>query len=136
MKIGAGSGLLEGILLHNSQGSLHLYAVEVPSCSVKYLDSSRVIRVPSTSSVHVDTTFTEVTLLFVYPRRVALVAEYCSTYGVTGVVRQAILLTHAEDAKHAEEAFSAIFSVVKHIKDSGLPEYETLVVASCPILHK
>ncbi|KXT06180.1 hypothetical protein AC578_1414 [Pseudocercospora eumusae] len=129
--IGCGTGLLEAHLLRQSCSALRIYGVEVPSCHVKYLPAHRVLRVPSTAALHTDAAFAEV-ILFVYPRNTHLIAEYCSAYSVNGALEQAMVIVHSSERHHAEHALSTAFTNVELVTDSGLPEYEVFLVASCP----
>ncbi len=59
---GAGSGLLEALLLHASSGGLELYGVEVASCQCPFLPDERVLRVPGTRALHADAVLASVVM--------------------------------------------------------------------------
>ena len=75
LEVGSGSGLFEQLLYEHSEGTINIYGVEVPSCVNKYLPADRMLRVPDTRAVHADVVMAE-TILFVYPRSRALIAQY------------------------------------------------------------
>lgn len=130
-QIGAGSGLLERALLDHG---VNVQAVEVISCPNLYLPEERMLRVPTSSSLHSEAMVADV-LLFCYPRAIGLVEQYLSSQGAAD---QIILITHRDEWSTYRTLLLAGFKSVVDVPSSSngnpvLPEYEVLCLASSPI---
>jgi hypothetical protein len=134
LSVGCGQGLLEEILLQRSEPTLELYGVEVESCQNKFLREDRLLRVPSTHSVHSDGILAEA-LLFVYPRDLQLMALYVRTF-VRGALRMLVWLGPTHEASEAEKMLLSSFFSLEVIGRPALSAYETLLIASFPRLPR
>ncbi|EME50380.1 hypothetical protein DOTSEDRAFT_118435 [Dothistroma septosporum NZE10] len=130
LSVGSGSGLLEELLHLQTNGSINIYGVEVPSCRSVYLPEDRTLRVPSTTSVHADAILAE-TLIFCYPREPSLIAKYVDEFG-SGALAQIVLIVNHNDWNGLSDILHDCFSTVELVDSAGLPGYEVLVVASAP----
>ena len=135
LSIGSGSGLLESLLLQyrdavGEETFLDLHGVEVPTCVNKYLPEDRLLRVPSTNSVYHDAMFASA-LIFVYPRQVSLLAQYLDAC-LNGVLEKILWLGHRSDWVDTEKLISTAFGSIEYFEDSGIAEYEVLVIATEP----
>lgn len=135
LSIGCGSGLLEAMLLRAARTSgraLGLSGVEVPSCVVHYLTAESVLRVAGTRDLHPEAMLAT-TLMFVYPRKPALVASYikdCSN----GALECVVWIGPSSDWQDSQHLLSRTFTDVKVWEglEAGLPTYELVAVASGP----
>lgn len=87
-------------------------AVEVVSCPNLYLPAERVLRVPTSSSLHAEAMLAGV-LLFCYPRSLGLVEQYVSRFVCFGAPdRVVIIVSKLKYERHREclEAHSQILS--------------------------
>ena len=134
LSVGSGSGLLEAAILEHGRNELAhdmlLHGVEVPSCTNKYLPNDRLLRVPTSSTIHEDAASASA-LMFVYPRQVILVAAYLDTCK-SGVLEQVLWLGHRSDWADYEELLSTHFKTLEYYEDAGVAEYELLVIAIVP----
>ncbi|KAI7542923.1 hypothetical protein KC316_g15239, partial [Hortaea werneckii] len=119
LSIGSGSGLLEAMLLKMHSGKpLDLFGVEVSSCVNKHLPPDRVVKVPSTSSLHPDAMLAS-SLMFVYPRMPALVSAYLDA-STGGALEQIVWLGHRSDWPDFESVMRSRSSSVDIVEGSGL----------------
>ncbi|RMY71211.1 hypothetical protein D0862_14638 [Hortaea werneckii] len=128
LSIGSGSGLLEAMLLKHSEKPLDLFGVEVSSCVNKHLPPDRLIKVPSTTSLHSDAMLVS-SLMFVYPRMPALIAAYLDA-STGGALEQVVWLGHRSDWPDFESVMRSRSSSVDIIEGAGLCDSELLVVAA------
>jgi hypothetical protein len=130
LSIGSGSGLLEGLLLEATEGELNVYGVEVPPCVNKHLPEGRLLRVPCTASLHPDALLASA-LIFVYPRKASLVANYIDSFA-DGAVEQVVWLGHRSDLPEIQQILESAFYKMELVEGPGLSSYELLVIASLP----
>lgn len=110
-----------------------VHAVEVMSCPNLHFPEERMLRVPTSSSLHSEAMVAEI-LLFCYPRTIGLVAQYLAAQGPAD---QILLITHRDDWPAYQMLLSEHFKCVDEVCISStgrpvLPEYEVLCVASSP----
>lgn len=134
LSIGSGSGLLEAILLEetetNNGQAANLYGVEVPPCVNTHLPDERVLRVPCTMSLHPDAMLASA-LMFVYPRNPSLVTLYLDAF-IDGALEKVLWLGHRSDWPDAWKLLRAAFYQIELVEGPGFPEYELLAVATLP----
>ncbi|OQO00975.1 hypothetical protein B0A48_13664 [Cryoendolithus antarcticus] len=129
LSIGCGSGRLENYLLEATTKPLDLYGVEVPTCEVSALPPERVLRVPSTRSVHPAVKDCSA-MLFVYPRVPDLVKS-CMDEALAGVnLSRVIWLGHRSDWPDYETVLSSAKGTAEVVSGPGIAPYELLVVAT------
>ncbi|KAI7207778.1 hypothetical protein KC333_g9355 [Hortaea werneckii] len=128
LSIGSGSGLLEAMLLKHSEKPLDIFGVEVSSCVNKHLPPDRLVKVPSTTSLHPDAMLAS-SLMFVYPRMPALVTAYLDA-SIGGALEQVVWLGHRSDWPDFESVMRSRSSSVAIVEGSGLCDSELLVVAT------
>lgn len=118
------------LLYQKTKGSINICGVEVPSCQSVYLPEDRMLRVTSTTSLHLDA-FLADTLMFCYPRQPSLIHRYVDQFG-SGALAQTVLIVHHNDWIDMKDLLHDLFSTVEVLDNAGLPEYEVLAVASAP----
>jgi len=133
LSIGCGSGLLEGLLLLDGDEQVNVFGVEVAACGSKHLPERRLLRVPSTSSLHPEAWLAS-TLLFVYPRQPTLLARYMETF-LSGALEQVVWLGHRSDWPEIEDVLASFFHEIEAVEGPGMMEYELLVFATSPHGH-
>ncbi|KAF2212467.1 hypothetical protein CERZMDRAFT_97735 [Cercospora zeae-maydis SCOH1-5] len=129
LSCGAGTGLLERLLLERSQRQVNIYGIEVPSCVNKYLSAERMLRVRSTTDLHSEALLADA-LIFCYPRPETLLLQKYLANFVSGTLHTAIVLTHYDDHLGAKAILMTFFTQVDVVQHSGLPEFEKLIVAT------
>ncbi len=131
LSIGCGSGLLEGLLLLlDTDEKVNVYGVEVAACVNKHLPERRLLRVPSTSSLHPEAWLAS-TLLFVYPRQPTLLTRYIENF-VHGALEQVVWFGHRSDWPEIEDVLTSYFNGIEVVEGPGMMEYELLVCATSP----
>ncbi|KAL9535439.1 hypothetical protein SMMN14_00599 [Sphaerulina musiva] len=132
---GAGTGLLEQLIMDRSHGSIDIYGVEVPSCVNKYLSDERMLRVHHDREVH-ESALRAAVLIFCYPRSLLLVERYLLSLLSTTVVtrtptlQKLIVLTHRDDYPSLRALLVPFFDQLSIVSNSGLPDFEVLAVAT------
>lgn len=129
LSVGCGSGRLESMLLRATDQLVNVVGVEVSSCSSFHLPADRLLRVPSTSSMHREA-WTASALMFVYPRSPALVQRYVDSSRV-GALEQVVWLGPRRDWEDYSTAFSNAFQAVD-VLEGGISPHELLAFASRP----
>ncbi|KAM3415688.1 hypothetical protein BST61_g9206 [Cercospora zeina] len=129
LSCGAGTGLLERLILERSQRRVNIYGVEVPSCVNKYLSGERMLRVRSTTALHSEALLADA-LIFCYPRPETLLLQKYLANFVSGTLHTAIVLTHYDDHLSAKAILMTFFTRVDVLQDAGLPGFEKLIVAT------
>jgi hypothetical protein len=130
LSVGCGGGLLEALLLKATDSNLNIVGVEVPPCVNEHLPEDRLLRVPCTASLHPDALLAS-TLMFVYPRKPSLIANYLDQFQ-GGAVEQVIWLGHRSDWPDVETILKSAFYKLEIIEGPGLPEYELLAIVTIP----
>lgn len=132
LSVGCGSGLLENLLLETTRSvrleEINLYGVEVPSCANKYLPDERLLRVPTTTSLHPDAMLASA-LIFVYPREADLIGQYLDA-SMGGALETVLWLGHRSDWHDVEQVLLAKSHSLKIIDGRGLPDSEVLAIAT------
>ena len=133
LSIGSGTGLLEALLLAY-RPTMNLRAVEVSNAVNKYLPEDLMETVNGTwdlcNSAHDAGSW-----IFVYPRESDLIKRYAQVFG-HGNTKQVIWIGPLADLPEIQDTYcpSAIWKQ-EFIKDSGLSEYEIMVLWSRPDLR-
>ena len=128
LSIGSGTGLLEALLLAY-RPSMNLRAVEVSNAVNTYLPEDLIETVNGTwdlcNSAHDAGSW-----IFVYPREAGLIKKYAQAFG-QGSTKQVIWIGPLADLREIQDIClpSAIWKQ-EVIKDSGLSEYEIMVLWS------
>jgi len=120
------------MLLQAAPEKLDLYGVEVPGCVSWHLPAERLFRVPSTTSLYPETMLAS-GLMFVYPRKSKLVADYIHAFA-GGALECVAWLSHRSDFSEVKDLLFSSFHKVELIDGPGIPPYELLVVASMPMI--
>ena len=134
LSIGSGSGLLEALLLqasaHHHKQAVNLFGVEVPTCINSHLAEERLLRVPSTLSLHPDA-FLASALMFVYPRDASLIGKYLEAL-LEGALDQIIWFGHRHDWPPVKDLLVATFDNVELVCGPGIADYEMVANATMP----
>lgn len=88
-----------------------------------------MLRVRSTTDLHSDALLAEV-LMFCYPRQETLLLQKYLQAFVSGTLHTAIVLTHYDDHLPAKAILMTFFDRVDVVQNSGLPDFEKLIVAT------
>ena len=134
LSIGCGSGLFEARLLQYMEKNffkpMNLCGVEVMSCTNKYLSGERMLRVPSTTSLHPEAMLASA-LMFVYPRKADIVAMYIDALR-GGALETVLWLGHRSDWPDIERGFHDTSCQLELVDGPGLSEAELLAIATMP----